>query len=630
MVELNENQSKAAYYDGDKYLVIEAGPGAGKTRVLIERIKFLVNEKKIDPSTLLVITFTRKAAEELKERLTKDIDENYVNLMQISTIHAFCRVILSNIGEYNYRILGDNYNERIKMFLYRHRKRLGFNNECSIQLSEMDYIIDKYDEYATFKVNTDKLVKYITDNSKIDQEYIDFVNEYMAENNGEIPYNAIKSNRSYKNSRNNALYLQIAKSYPKYLELLDEKGFTDFNQMQIKTLEHLKEDPYTIYKNILVDEFQDTDPIQMKIFEILMEHSDSFTVVGDIDQSIYGFRGANKNYFEYLYDNYDDKVYKVNLNVNYRSANQIIDISEDFIKSQRAVGAKQDKAIGARHLDRDTYFLVNKTNENEAQALFDMISYLYNSGKIENYNEIAILARSVEYSSTAKHLIQLFIDNEIPYHVRGIPDLFEKDEIKSILTLIFHLIQDENPHNHKFNRWEREWLNLKAYTGENFKQVLFDLSDETKKILNTIQDVFERKVIEEENKVYYKITGKKKNKKKNFSRIFDNDTQVLIEIFKNVPRPILTDENLIRYGIKNKKDLNFFRRLNKLKKYINTNEYLSSDDTILDIFMYLLTDVCNYLTEEHINDDNYRDELENLAIISNTFENQELIVDKKN
>ena len=119
-IELNENQRKAAYYSGDKYLVIEAGPGAGKTRVLIERIKFLIHQKRIDPSSLLVITFTHKAAEELKERLSVDIDESTVNQMQISTIHAFCRVLLADIGEYATRVLGDSVNERLKMFLNRY------------------------------------------------------------------------------------------------------------------------------------------------------------------------------------------------------------------------------------------------------------------------------------------------------------------------------------------------------------------------------------------------------------------------------------------------------------------------------------------------------------------------------
>lgn len=628
VVELNTNQCKAAYYDGDKYLVIEAGPGAGKTRVLIERIKYLVNVKKIDPSTLLVITFTRKAADELKERLRKDIEESYVNLMQISTIHAFCRVILSNIGEYNARVLGDSVNEKLKMFLNRYKKDLGFDNEYTLRQSEIYHLIRKYDEYATFKVNTEKLIKFIEDNYEVSQEYVDFVNNYMMENDGAYPFSEVNLNDKYKKSRNNALYLQIAKSYPKYLNLLDEKGFSDFPQMQIKTLDYLKEHPETIYKNILVDEFQDTDPVQMKIFEILMKQADSFTVVGDIDQSIYGFRGANKNYFEYLYNNYDDKVFKVNLNVNYRSANQIIDISEDFIKFQRAIGAKQDKAIGARDLDRDTYFLVNQSNENEAQALFDMIRYLHDSGKIENYNEIAILARSIKFSNTAKDLINLCIDNGVPYHVRGVADLFDRPEIKSILNLIHHLVQDEDPHNHKFNRWELEWLNLKAYTGKNFNQVLFDLSDETKNILNNLQDEFERKVLEEEKNAYLKVRGKV-SKKVSFSRVFERDEKVLIELFKHVERPILTNENLIKFGVKNEDDLEFFRKLNNLKKYINSEEYLESDDTILDILVKLLTDVCNYLTEDCINDDNYREELDNLAIISNTFHNYELIVDNK-
>lgn len=627
-VNLNENQSKAAYYDGDKYLVIEAGPGAGKTRVLIERIKFLVNVKKVDPSTLLVITFTRKAADELKERLTKDIEESYVNLMQISTIHAFCRVILSNIGEYNTRVLGDSVNEKLKMFLNRYKKELGFDNECSIRQNEIFNLIDKYDEYATFKVNTEKLIKYITDHCEVSPEYIDFVNKYMAENDGEFPFKEVKQNDLYKKSRDNALYLQIAKSYPKYLELLEEKGFSDFPQMQIKTLDYLSEHPETIYKNILVDEFQDTDPVQMKIFEILMKHADSFTVVGDIDQSIYGFRGANKNYFEYLYNNYDDKVYKVNLNVNYRSANQIIDISEDFIKSQRAIGAKQDKAIGDRNLDRDTYFLVNEKSEDEAKSLFDMICYLHDSGKIENYNEVAILSRSIKYSNTAKEFIKLCIDNDVPYHVRGVPDLFDRPEVRSILTLIYHLIQDEDPHNHKFHWWELEWLNLKAYTGENFNQVLFDLSDETKGILNRLQDEFERKVIEEEKKAYLVVRGKI-SRKYSFVRIFERDEKVLRELFKHVERPILTNENLIRYGVKNKKDLEFFRKLNDLKDYIRSKEYYDSDDTILDILIKLLTDVCNILTEDFINDPNNREELDNLAIISNTFQNYELIVNNK-
>ena len=627
-IDLNENQRKAAYYDGDKYLVIEAGPGAGKTRVLIERIKFLINQKKVNPSSLLVITFTHKAAEELKERLSHDIDESLISMMQISTIHAFCRVVLADIGEYSSRVLGDSNNEKLKMFLNRYKEELGFVNECYIRQNEINNLIDKYNEYATFKVNTDRLIKYIEDRCEIGQDYIDFVNNYMDENDGRYPFNDVRHNDSFKQSRNNALYLQIAKSYPRYIELLDEKGFIDFNQLQIKTLDYLSKNPQTIYKNILVDEFQDTDPVQMKIFEILMKHTDSFTVVGDIDQSIYGFRGANKNYFEYLYNNYDDKVYKINLNINYRSSNQIITLSEDYIKPQRAIGAKQDEAIGARNLDRNAYFLVNESSESEAANIYEMIKYLYDNGKIENYNEIAILSRSIRYNNTAKELIQLFNNNKIPYHVRGVPDLFEKPEIKSILTLIHHLIDDSDSHSHKFTNWELNWLNLKAYTGEKFNQILFDLSDETKEILNRIQDDFEIKVMEEEKEAYLKLRNKT-SQKRTFNGVFERDEDVLIEIFKNVERPILTNENLIKWGVKNKHDLEFFRKLNSLKEYINSEDYLDSEDTILDIYIKLLTDVCNYLDEDFINDKDNKEELENLAIISNTFYNYEMIDNNK-
>ena len=628
-VDLNENQRKAAYYDGDKYLVIEAGPGAGKTHVLIERIKFLVNEKKVDPSTLLVITFTRKAADELQERLLESLEETDVYQMQISTIHSFCRVLLSDIGEYNIKILSDSVNEKLKMFLSKHLEDLGFVNEYSILPSGIFDMINKYNEYATFGVRTDELVEYINKNKPISQDYIDFVNDYMAEHDGAFPIKEIKANQKLKNSWYNARYIQIARSYPIYLDLLEKENFSDFAQMQIKALEYLRKNPKTTFTNILIDEFQDTDPVQMKIFEILMKNADSFTVVGDIDQSIYGFRGANKNYFEYLYDNYDNKVFKVNLNVNYRSSNQIIKLSEDYIKPQRSKNAKVDEAVGARDLDRNCYFLVNKTYQEEAEELFELIKYLLDNEIVESYNEIAILGRTVRYNKTIEQLVPLLNENNIPYFIKGISDLFDKDEIRSVLTLLNHLVQDNDPHNYKFNTWELEWLNLKAYTGENFNQKLFNLSDDTKDILNKVEEDFQQKVLKTEKQVFLQLRGKS-SKKERFARIFERDEDILIEIFKRLERPYLTDENLKKYGVTNKEDLDFFKKLNSLRRKLKSEEFLEGNESILDIYMDLLSNVCNYLTEEFVNDECNREELENLAILSNTLHNYELIVNNKN
>ena len=628
-LELNENQKKAAYYDGDKYLVIEAGPGAGKTHVLIERIKFLINAKNIDPSSLLVITFTRKAADELKERLSENIDGSKLLQMHISTIHSFCRIILSEMGEQNFNIISDNTNEKLKMFISKHREELGFVREFSLHPYDLTGVIKKYNEYATFGVMTEDLVEYIEKNKPISEDYINFVKEYMEEHDNSFPYKEIKSNKKFKRSWYNARYLQIARSYPKYLELLERENFSDFSQMQIKALDYLRENPKTRFTNVLIDEFQDTDPVQMQMFEILMENAESFTVVGDIDQSIYGFRGANKNYFDYLYNNYDDNVFKVNLNVNYRSSNQIIKLSEDFIKTQRTAGSKVDAAIGARNEDRNSYFLVNNSHLGEAEEIFEFIKYLHDKEIIENFNEIAILTRTVKFNNTLTELIPLFNENNIPYYIKGLSDLFEKDEIKSVLTLLHHLIQDTNPHNFRFTEWELDWLDLKAYTGERFNQKCFNLSDETKSILNKVQDDFERLVLKTEKEVTWELKGFR-SKKYVYKRVFERDDEILEEIFRRIERPILTDENLIGYGITDKYDLDFFKRLNNLKKYISSDEFFKSYDTIQNVYIRLLSDVCNYITEDFVNDENNIEELKNLSVISNTFNNYELIINNKN
>lgn len=161
----------------------------------------------------------------------------------------------------------------------------------------------------------------------------------MEENEGKFPKMEVKENKEFKQSYYNALYLQVAKSYPIYKELMEKENVIDFGHMQLKALEYLRENPDSVFKNILIDEFQDTDPIQMEIFKILMKNCDSATFVGDIDQSIYGFRGSYDNYFEQLSNEYDVK--RISLNTNYRSTNQIIDVSEALIKPQRDVHSER-------------------------------------------------------------------------------------------------------------------------------------------------------------------------------------------------------------------------------------------------------------------------------------------------
>ena len=633
-IELDDKQEDIVYYPGEKPLSVEAGPGAGKTRVIIERVKYLIKEKKIDPETLLVITFTRKAAEELKERLAdSDIPKSEIDLMQISTIHGFCSKILENNGAVGFDVIDDDLNEKTNMFISRHLKDLGFVDEFKLPQREIRDVVDKYNEYTTFNVDTKKLIEYIKDVRPISEEYIDFVKTYMEEHDGKFPSNEIREDKDLKKSYYNAKYLRIAESYPTYLKLLDDENLTDFSLMQVKTLEFLEKNPKTPYKNVLIDEFQDTDPVQMKIFEILMENAETFTVVGDIEQSIYGFRGSIENYFEKLYLKHTDKIEQKDLSYNYRSTDEIIDFSEDFIMSQRSEHASKSDAVGKRELHRDMYYMVSDDNVSEAKKIIDLIEYLKHSETIEEYNEIGILVRSVKNSSNCINpLIKELDEKKIPYQVKGRSDLLERSEIKSILTLYYYIIKnDDEESKHIFNRWEKDWLNLKAFTGENFPQVLVNLSDETKEILNNLQDKFEQEVLATEKIVYKELTGKSSRLKK-FAGVFNRDEEVLVELFNRVEYPSLENDKLRGYGITNIDDLTFFYLLNSLR-----DEYLDAQDgvieykyqpTILETFLKLLT-ITDYLDEEFINNENNKNQVENIALLSNTLFNYEQVKNPK-
>ena len=632
---LNKEQEEVVTYDNQKFLSVEAGPGAGKTRVLIEKVSYMVNVLGVEPESLLIITFSNKAAEELQERLIDgDLSKSQVQKMQISTIHSLCIKLLEEHGDVGYDIIADDNGEKINMFIGKHLKDLGFVNEYFIPNSQIGYIIDKYDEYASFKVDTEKLVEYIEENWPIDPEYVKYVYEYMENHDGNFPRNAI-GDTPHKQSWYRAKYLQIARSYPKYLELLEEVHAIDFNQMQIKALELLEKDNDVQYTNVLVDEFQDTDPIQMKIFERLMNNiinkSDdekaSFTVVGDINQRIYGFRGSTNDYFKYLRENCSKYFEFKSLPTNYRSTNQIIDISEDFIKHQRDEKSSLQKPQYGRKVENNVYYMLNEDKASEARNIFNIIKYLKENGKINSYSDIGILSRSVK-GDKFKDLIELFDEHneqnpedKIPYQIRGLSNLLKKDEIRSILTLMYHLVQDENPHNHIMDQWTSDWLNLKAYTGANFNQVLFDLSEDTKKILDDLEEEFRQKVIDTEKDVYFDKEGKK-SQITTYSGVFNRDEEIVVEIFRRLERPVLTDENLIRYGVTDPDDLKFFRELNKLKRKVSSDEVeFYNRPTVSDVYFELLTKVTNYFTEDNIKKHDV--ETHNLASITQTISNFE-------
>ena len=135
-LELNKNQQNAVEYFGEKPLLIKAGPGSGKTRVIVERVDFLINKKDLDPSSFLIITFTRKAAKELRIRLKEYLTDEQIDKMQISTIHSFCSQLLKESDE-KLKVLDDDYYIKKAMFIYDHKQELGFDKELKLKLSKV-------------------------------------------------------------------------------------------------------------------------------------------------------------------------------------------------------------------------------------------------------------------------------------------------------------------------------------------------------------------------------------------------------------------------------------------------------------------------------------------------------------
>ena len=595
---LNQNQEDVVNCKGVKPLLVEAGPGSGKTFVIIERIKFLL--KEAEPETFLVITFSRKAAKQLKDRLYEELPKEVVDKMQISTIHSFCLDFLKKNGV-NVTLIDDDNTERKELFIKKHKRELGFVGPYTIR--NYKPIISKFKEYTIFDVDSDKLIDYIENNKEISNDYIEFVNSL------DWFKKKVIQNNGFKDDWYNAKYLQVARAYPIYLKLLDKYSYVDYDTLQKKALTLLENNFPTLYTNILIDEFQDTDPIQSRIFKKLLEKSDTFTAVGDIDQRIYFFRGAYGDYFDEFSKEYNVDVYP--LNINYRSSNEIVKISEEFIKDKR--GNYSTKNLEPfRNISNESYILNNTDEDREALNLFRYINYLKENNIVEKYSDIAILNRSVLNSKSMPILIDYLKDENIPVNVQDFNDLANKDEVKSIITLLYYITRRvDDTYLHKV---ESDWGGLRAFNGIEFTPTMWSLANSTKQYLTELEKEFTETARNCEADLLKEL-GVSGRKSKNLTRIFDNRDENFIEIlFQRIQRPTvdldkITDEN----------DRKFFSKLNEISNSIKTKE---NRPTILEVY-YQLLELGGYFKEDLINNEEYSYSLQNLANLTNTIENYE-------
>lgn len=388
---LNENQKEAVLSD-DKYLRIIAGAGSGKTRVLTMRIAHLIEDEDVRPWRILAITFTNKAANEMKERVLGMLETTGASPM-ISTIHSLCvRILREDIGALGYP----------RNFV----------------------IMDADDQKAVVKEACKEL--NIDLQKKSAGGYVDYIsNNKTAE---VTPEEAMTMAGSYNPD------IARAKVYDYYVRRLKEMKALDFDDLILTVVRLFREFPeiqkkwQDRYDYILVDEFQDIDNIQYKLIRRLAGQDASVYVVGDPDQTIYTWRGADVGIIMNFEKDFPGTK-SIVLNENYRSTQAILDGANSVIKNNR------------RRIDKEL-FTRRKSEEKITHYAADGDEYeaAWVAGKIQEehakkikYHDIAVLYRS---NYLSRSLEKALLDARIPYIIYGGIRFYERQEIKDALCYL--------------------------------------------------------------------------------------------------------------------------------------------------------------------------------------------------
>lgn len=391
---LNDEQKKAVMHLNGPCLVL-AGAGSGKTRVLTTRIAYLI-DNGIPSYNILAITFTNKAAKEMKERVETLVPGNYAFL---GTFHSL-----------GVRILREN------------------SKECGL---ESNFTILDSDDVLS-------LIKRIMKNKAIDPK--ELAPSYVR-NRISFIKNENLSSREIDNLFNTVSEKRVLDIYQTYQELIHKNNSVDFDDLLVLPVELFKKYPEILdkyqekFKYILVDEYQDTNEVQYQFNKLLASKYRNLFVVGDANQSIYGFRNANfRNILNFEKD-YKD-AYVVTLESNYRSTNNILECANCVIRNN-----KERKELNLKGTIGDgvkTQYITCENGKMEALTIIDEIKKLYNQGY--DYKDIGILYRT---NGQSRLLEEVFLKENIPYNVVGAYYFYQRKEIKDLLSYL-KLINNQN------------------------------------------------------------------------------------------------------------------------------------------------------------------------------------------
>ena len=540
---LNKSQKEAVLHVSGPLLIV-AGAGSGKTRVLTSRIAHILKENKAFPNQILSVTFTNKAAREMQNRVSKILGNKEMGLQWLGTFHSICAKILR-----------------------RHAKAAGLNQNFTI--------IDQDDQIRLIKsiCNAENI-----DIKKISPNFvISLINKWK--NFGWHPDEVIlkKGDNLEKN------LLKIYKIYQTKLTNLNACDFGDLILHCVSIFEKnvdINEMYSKNFKYILVDEYQDTNFIQSKWLKLLTKTHDNICCVGDDDQSIYSWRGAEiKNFLEF------DKVYKntkiIRLEENYRSTQTILNVASMLIsKNENRLGKKLNSNQSQGELVKLNCY---KNGKDEAIGVSKILeNQVY---KKHSLNNVAILVRAIYQT---REFEERFLKIGLPYRIIGGVKFYERAEIKDCIAYLRIVYQSKDD-----LAFERIINVPKRSIGSTSFKII---SEHAKKNILSLENASKNLI--QLNKIKPKI----KNGLLNFLNLLEkwrNDYfNKKIDHVKLLQ--IILDESGYSLLLKNKKDLENENRLENIKELLNAMKEFDNLESFLE-HVSLATSIDNDWDGEKVN-----------------------------
>ena len=522
---LNDAQKEAVLHlDGP--LLIVAGAGSGKTKVLTSRIANIIKEKKAFPNQILAVTFTNKAAKEMQIRVSKILGSNAVGLSWLGTFHSICAKLLR-----------------------KHASAASLNSNFTI--------VDTDDQI--------RLIKNICKAENIDIKQLSprFILAIIDrwKNKGFYPNEVVINKKDLYEKT----ILPLYKIYQQKLTDLNSCDFGDLILHAVKILEFntdIREIYSKNFKYILVDEYQDTNFIQSKWLNLLSEKNKNICCVGDDDQSIYSWRGAEiKNFLEF------DQVYEntkvIRLEQNYRSSQNILTVASNLISNnQNRVGKTLITTMDEGDLVKLNCF---KNGKDEAVGISDEIEK--NIKKEFSYNNIAILVRAIFQT---REFEERFLKIGMPYRILGGTKFYERAEIKDCVAYLRLINQEKDD-----LAFERIVNNPKRSIGDSTLKNIHEFAKENSLNLERASiKMLEQNLIKPKAKIGLNLFINSLSKWRNDSIIKKSNHIKLLQT--------VLDESGYSAMLKNKKDIDNENRLENIKELLSAMKEFDNLESFLE------------------------------------------------